>query len=425
MIVATRITHKTAPVAVFEAASLGPAAVDELLRFLKQISGVRECFVLSTCNRVEVFMDAEPSAASGAIEQASALLARRAGLDDDEMSDVVVVLHERAAIVHLMTVACGLDSMVIGEAQIVSQIRHALRSAEEAGAVGHILGTLVRSALRVSKRARTETVISASGRSIVHVGLELAASSLGTLAGTSAVVIGSGRVGEIAAALVREADVVSLTVASRTESHARQLAHEQGGRAVPMDQVGRVIHTADLLITSTSAPGFILTAVEVAALMPSRQGRPLYILDLAMPRDVEPGAAQLDGVTVIGLEEIGRSIRDTSGAVDVASVRAIVEEGASKFLAWRMENGSAPLIGALHALASEVADEEVRRLHNRLPELDERGRQETSATVHRVVGKLLHTPTVRARHFSASPDGELYLLALRELFALDVAGAPK
>jgi glutamyl-tRNA reductase len=425
MIVAARITHKTAPIAIFEAASLGPAAVDELLHVMKHASGVRECFVLSTCNRVEIFLDAEPSAAADALRGAASLLARRADVDDDEMSDFVVMLEERPAIVHLMTVACGLDSMVIGEAQIVAQIRRALRAADDAGAVGHILGTLVRSALRVSKQARTEAVIGASGRSIVHVGLELVASSLGTLAGVSVVVIGTGQVGELAAALVREAGVASLTMASRTETHARQLAEAHGGCAVPMDNARRALHDADVLITSTSAPGFILTAAEVAALMPCRQDRPLYILDLAMPRDVEPGAAELEGVTLIGLEEIGRSISATSGAVDVASVRSIVEEGASKFLSWRTESASAPIIGALHALGSEVAEGEVRRLHNRLPELDERARDEMSATVHRVVGKLLHTPTVRARRFCASPDGELYLLALRELFALDTGGAPK
>jgi glutamyl-tRNA reductase len=416
-IVNVGVSHHFAPAEILEKLAVPSAELGEVLTRLHAVPSIDEVAVLCTCNRVEVY-----AAASGPAEQVTravaGLVAARGRLPVDEVLRIARIRVGGAAAEHLFSVACGLDSMAVGEEQIVAQIKAAARAAAAAGTSGPAISGLIDAALRASKRARTQTTISTEGISLARAGLDIAAAHLGGLADRHAVVLGTGSTGKLAARLLREAGVARLSVTSRNAARAAEVAAVLGATYLPASDVPAMLTGADLLVTATGAAAPVVAAGPMRAARAQAGGRPLFVLDLGMPPDVDAAVGRLAGVTLVDLTTLGRHLADRAVPDQVPRVRAIVAAEAAAYLDRRNQTAAAPVIAAMHAQITALADAELARLHHRLPDLTEAQRAETAATVHRILRKVLHRPTVRAKEFSTSPDGPIYLDTLKQLFDL-------
>ncbi len=424
------LSHKSASVATLERAVLTGDTLGKLLRDVFHSDDVAGSLVVSTCNRVEVY--AEVDKFHGGLSAICELLARHAGIPLAELTRHLYVHYEDRAIQHLLLVACGLDSMVIGESQILGQVRQALSLAREHGTLSRALSDLGSLALRAGKRAHTETGIDRAGASLVSVGLAAAAQRLrpegagdAGLAGLSVLVVGAGSMSSLAVATAARMGAASIVVANRSNTRAQRLAATVSAATADLTRLPAEIAAADLVVSCTGAPGHVITAGAVAEARPARTpGRPLVLLDLALPRDVDPAAGQLDGVSVIGLDAVGEAgSRGLPGAgahvEDVAAVRRIVAEELAAQVSADRAARVAPTVVALRAKAAEVVDAELARLVGRVDGLDARARREIAQSMRRIADKLLHAPTVRVKELAGSPGGDSYEAVLRVLFDLD------
>ena len=425
------LSHKSAPVAVLERAAVSGDALGKLLHEVALLPDIAETFVISTCNRVEVY--AEVGRFHGGVAGVCDLLSRHSGIPAHELTSCLYVHYEDRAVQHLLAVSSGLESMVVGEDQILGQVRSALKLAGEQGTLGRSLRDLGRVALRTGKRARAETGIDRLGLSLVSVGIDLAVPGAGDvsqnedkrLSGLHVLVVGAGAMSGLAVATAARAGAARVTVANRTRAKAERLAaavaNDVASDVADFADLPDAVAAADLVISCTGAANLVVTQAIVRQVLAGRRpGHELVLLDLAMPRDVDPAVGDLPGVSVIGMDEL-RGTGGGVGADDVAAVRAIVEE---EFAA----HGSAvraarvtPTVVALRAKAATVVDAELSRLEGRLSEESVSGHalEEIAQTVRRVVDKLLHSPTVRVKELASSPNGEEYDAALRVLFDLD------
>jgi glutamyl-tRNA reductase len=423
------LSHKSAPVETLERAAVGGDTLRKLLHDIAHLPDIAETFVISTCNRVEVY--AEAIRFHGGVTGVCELLARYSGIPASELTASLYVHYEDRAVQHLLAVASGLDSMVVGEDQILGQVRTALKVAGDHGTLGRSLRDLGRHALRAGKRARAETGIDRLGISLVSVGIELAAAEMsspdtpnerGLLSGRSILVIGAGAMSGLAVATAARSGAERIAVANRTRPKAERLANGVGGEVADFADLPSAIAAADLVICCTGAGTALLTEQIVHAALARRAATgPLVLLDLAMPRDVDPSVARLSGVSVIGLDELRAGGGLAVGADEVAAVRAIVEE---EFAAYGSAIRAAqvmPTVVALRAKAATVVDAELARLGGRLSDHGVSGYalEEIAQTVRRVVDKLLHAPTVRVKELASSPGGEEYASALQVLFDLN------
>ena len=421
------LSHKSAPVPVLERAAVSGDTLGKLLHDVARLPDIAEAFVISTCNRVEVY--AEVDRFHGGVAGVCELLSRHTGIPPHELTSCLYVHYEDRAVQHLLAVSSGLESMVVGEDQILGQVRSALKLAGEQGTLGRSLRDLGRLALRAGKRARAETGIDRLGLSLVSVGLGLAvpergdgnAKADGILSGLHVLVVGAGAMSGLAVATAARAGAARLTVANRTRAKAERLAAGVAGDVADLTDLPAAIAAADLVISCTGAANLVVTeAIMRDVLAGRRPGHDLVLLDLAMPRDVDPAVDDLPGVRVIGLDDL----RETSGGVgadEVAAVRAIVEQEFAAYGSAVRAARVTPTVVALRAKAATVVDAELSRLAGRLSEEGVSGHalEEMAQTVRRVVDKLLHAPTVRVKELASSPDGEEYAAALRVLFDLD------
>ncbi|HSK27442.1 MAG TPA: glutamyl-tRNA reductase [Jiangellales bacterium] len=412
------MSHRTAPVEVLERAALTGDAAGKLLDDVHAADHLAEAVVLATCNRVELYADA--ATFHGGVEEAGELIARHAGADLQGLTPHLYVHYEERAVAHLFGVASGLDSMVVGESQILGQVRDALRLAQTSGAAGRVLNELFQSALRVGKRAHTETGVDRAGRSLVTVGLESVASHVGGITGTHAVVVGAGSMAALAATTLRRLGAADIAVVNRTAERAERLADAVGGRAVPVIALVDELTRADVVVSCTGAAGVVLDVDAVQEAVRARSARPLALVDLALPHDVDPGVRELSGVVLVDLASLADGPHIEDVADDVEAVRGIVAEEMAQFAGSRLQARVAPTVVALRAMADDLVTAELDRLRGRLPALDERIDAEVAATVRRVVDKLLHSPTVRVKELAREPGGADYERALRELFSLDL-----
>ncbi|HEX3190543.1 MAG TPA: glutamyl-tRNA reductase [Streptosporangiaceae bacterium] len=463
------LSHKSAPVAVLERAAVSGDTVTKLLRDVVQAEPVAEAFVVSTCNRVEVYADVDRFHAG--VTAICELLARHCGVPSHELTQYLYVHYEDRAVSHLLAVAAGLDSMVVGEDQILGQVRSAVKLAAEHGTAGRVLGELGRLALRTGKRARAETAIGRAGLSLLSAAVELAAARLDPLrpgsarprpdqqspdqssvedkhdplAGRDVLVVGAGSMSGLATATAARSGAASITVANRTRKHAERLAASVSTVTTTVTGLAGLpaaIAAADVVISCTGAAGQVITGDMVSAALAARAAKQakaakaataataaeqaaaargaLVIMDLAMPRDVEPAVAALPGVVLIGMDQLSQhagAVRDD----DVAAVRTILEAELAAYQSAMDAARVAPTVVALRAKAAGVVDAELARLAGRLSADDLSGHalDEIAQTVRRVVDKLLHAPTVRVKELAGSPGGEEYAAALRVLFDLD------
>ncbi|MET8882856.1 glutamyl-tRNA reductase [Streptomyces rubiginosohelvolus] len=475
------LSHRSAPVSVLERASLAADTQAKLLQDTLAAEPATEAAVLATCNRIELYADVDKFHAG--VAELSTLLAQHSGVGLEELTPYLYVHYEDRAVHHLFSVACGLDSMVVGEGQILGQIKDALARGQELHTAGRLLNDLFQQALRVGKRAHSETGIDRAGQSLVSFGLQqLAAGADPALwaGGKRALVIGAGSMSSLAAATLARTGVAEIVVANRTRARADRLVEilQQGddtavrARAVEMSAVGDELTRADIVVSCTGSTGLVLTADALAdalgvtldaapeaptvtavapapddvdqhaawvengsaasaahagpaaprrVTVPAQSTGPvrLALLDLAMPRDIDGAAHRIAGVRLVDIESLAEASADAPMAADVDRVRTIVSDEVAAFGAAQRAAHVAPTVVALRTMAADVVAGEIARLDGRLPDLDEKQRAEITQTVRRVVDKLLHAPTVRVKQLASEPGGAGYADALRELFDLD------
>jgi glutamyl-tRNA reductase len=415
------VSHRTAPVALLDRLALVDGAAEALQVDLLASPHVAESLVLSTCNRIELY--AEVSKFHGAVVDATDTLAKATGVDRDELTPHLYVRYDERAVQHLFEVAAGLDSMVVGEQQILGQVRASLRSAQESATAGRSLNDLAQAALRVGKRVHADTGIDRAGISIVSVALDLAAEQYaGALTGRAAVVVGAGAMSSLAATLLARAGVGDLVIANRTFEHGQRLAEQVGGRAVRLEQLADELAAAEILVSCTGSTGLVLTADELAQARGAAGASPrLVVIDLALPHDVDEAVAALPGVTRIDLNVLADLPAARASEQDVELARTIVADEVRAHLASIAALRVEPIVLSLRARADAVVEAELQRLRLRLPGLGDAAADELARSLRRTVQTLLHTPTVRMKELAADPDGARYATALHRLFDLDPA----
>ncbi|MGH3661378.1 MAG: glutamyl-tRNA reductase [Micromonosporaceae bacterium] len=416
------LSYRTAPVSLLERVATSPAETPELLAQLLGGNHVDEAMVLSTCNRVEVY--AGVSAFHGALSEIADLLSARAGVTRAELADHLYVYYDTEAAQHAFRLAAGLDSMVVGENQVLGQLRDAYAVAVEQGTPGRLLHELAQHALRAGKRVRAETGIDRAGQNAVTAALRLGAERFGAeLAGRPALVVGAGAMGSLALANLRRAGVSELLLANRNLARAARLATAYEAVPTRFADLGQALRQVDVVVSATASSGHVLSADLVAEAAQARgTGRPLLLLDLALPRDIDPAAADLPGVALIGIEQLAQAV-DQVTAGDLQAAEAIIADELDSHLAAQRSGDVAPTVAALRSRADDVVSAELRRLRQRRPDLTDEQRSEVAHAVHRVVQQLLHHPSVRIRQLASEPGGARYADALRELFGLDLNGA--
>lgn len=423
------VSHRSAPVSVLEQLSFDESDQVKIVDQVLQSPLVAEAIVLSTCNRVEVY--AVVDAFHGGLAAIGQVLSEYSGMPMAELTKYAYVRYSEAAVEHLFAVASGLDSAVIGEQQVLGQVRRAYTAAEANRTVGRVLHELAQRALSVGKRVHSETAIDAAGASVVSVALHLAERKLGTLVGKTAVLIGAGAMGALSAAHLTRAGIGGIRVLNRSVSRAQRLACKIGeagikSEALPLDHVTDALAGADLVISCTGAVSAVVSLADVHHALAAADRRPadgidspLVICDLGMPRDVDPAVAGLPGVWVVDVDRVQREPSAHATVADVAAARRIVADEVAHYLAGQRMAEVTPTVTALRRRAAEVVEAELLRLDNRLPDLEVAQRAEVARTVRRVVDKLLHAPTVRIKQLASAPGGDSYAEALRELFELD------
>jgi glutamyl-tRNA reductase len=408
-ILVVSVSHKSTSVSHLAQLALDAPASAKLAEQLVDSEHIDEAIVLSTCNRTEVY--ASVSRFHGALDDATGALADVARLRPGELRSLCAVFFDEGAVAHTFSVASGLDSLVVGESQILGQVKSALTLGQAHETVGTVLNSLFQQAIRVGKRVHTETGIGTAGRSLVSTAYQLLTNEIGELEGRRVLVVGAGAMAGLAARTAA-ADGASVTCANRTLARAERLAEAVGGRAVPLSELGQALAATDVLVTCTGARTLTIGVDDLS-------GTPVRgVVDLALPADVAPEVVDT-GIRLVNLDRLVTDQPDAAGAEEIDDARALVREEVAHFLGLRRSAQVAPTVVALRSMASDVVTGELRRLEARLPNLSDHERQQIQHSMRRIVDKLLHAPTVRVQELSSEPDAVDYAAALRELFALD------
>lgn len=412
------LNHRTVPLELLERMTITGARLPKALHDLRSRPNLSEAVLLSTCNRTEVYAVAERF--HGAYQDIRDVLSELAFVPPEGFSDHLYTHHGRAAVAHLFTVAAGIDSAVVGESEILRQVRTAWERAAEEGSSGPTLNIAFRHALEVGKRARTETAIARGTTSVSQAAVAMAVQRLGSLAGRRILVLGAGDMGEGMAVALAAAGAADVAVANRTWDRAVALAAKVGGHAVRLSELTAALADVDVLLTSTGATSIMVEHGDLAPTMAARPDRPLLIVDVAVPRDVDPAVGHLPGVTLLDMDDLRRftEVGMDGRRREVARVRAIVEEEVERWLEASTARGAAPLVASLHERAETLREAELARYRRRLEGLDEREREAVEALTRGLVAKLLHDPTVQLKGAAGSPRGERLADAVRELFRL-------
>lgn len=407
------LSHRSAPVELLERAALSGDRGERLDQALRSGDHVTEWMIVSTCNRVEIYGEVETF--HGAVTQMSESLCAVTGLQLDEVGDSLYAHFEERAVAHLFSVASGLDSLAVGESQILAQLRQAMHDGRVHGHLGSSLEAVAQQALRVGKRVHAETGIDKVSKGLIERGVTLAQEQLGPIPDVEVVVIGAGAMSALASHTLSRLGARDITVVSRTFDHAARLAEATGGRARPWEQRFEAMADAQFIVSCTGAVGHVVSAQDAASV----HGQlPQVYLDLALPRDVAPEAEELDGVTVLWLDDL-REVAESAGVrSQVQAVEEMVTAEVAEYVLARRAASVGPTVAAIRRYAADVVAAELQRLESRV-ELDDRQRAQVQLSVHRIVEKLLHTPTVRMKQLATSDEGSDYTKLLRTLFDID------
>jgi glutamyl-tRNA reductase len=418
-VVVIGLNHRSTPLDLLERMTIADAALPKALHDLVSRGDVSEAIVLSTCNRTEVYAVAERF--HGAYQDIRDFLAEVAFLAPEDFSDHLYTHYDAPAVAHLFAVASGLDSAVLGESEILGQVKVAWDRAREEGAAGPGLNLLFRHALEAGKRARTDTAIARNITSVSQAAVALAADRLGGLGGRRVLVLGAGEMGESMVLGLAKAGVADIAVANRTWDRAVELAGRVGGRAVRLLDVPAEVAEIDLLLSSTGAASPLLEVDDVREIVASRAGSPLLIVDIAVPRDVDPAVGSLDGVTLLDMDDL-RAFADTGAEArrrEVGAVQQLLDEELERYLEATSAREVAPMIVALRDRAEEVRVAELDRFRSRLGGLDAAQLEAVEGITRGIIGKLLHEPSIALKDAAGSPRGDRLVSSLRELFALE------
>ena len=418
-LVVVGLNHRTAAVDLLERMTVKPQGLPKALHSLAAREHLAEVVLLSTCNRTEVY--ARTTRFHDGVDDVRHFLAESSGLDADALAEQLYTYHDDAAIAHLFGVAAGLDSMIIGEGEILGQVREAWQIAEAEGTTGQLLSRSFRQAIEVGKRARTETGIGRHAVSIASAAVTLAGERLGSLTGRRVLLLGAGDVGEGMAVALSGAGVGEIVVANRSRARALDLAKRFGGRAVALDEVVDSLVTCDVLLASTGAPGTLVERSDMEDVMRRRDGRAMLVVDVAVPRDVDPGVGQVFGVTLLDIDDLkalGEASLEARRA-EVGKVRVILTDELERYRVEHSAREMAPLVERFRKRAEEIRLAELERHAARLGGLSAEQRQVVDQVTRSLMNKLLHEPTIRLKEAAGSARGELYADALGGLFALD------
>jgi glutamyl-tRNA reductase len=409
------LSHRTAPVEVRERLAVAPDRLEQELREIAAIGYFDEALLVSTCNRVELYATSvDPIEAA---RNAKNTLAKRLA---DPMADEVLYQQRGVDVVrHIFRVASSLDSLVVGEPQILGQVKEAFDAAKNAGTVGTLLGRCFTQAFAAAKRVRRETGIAEGTVSVSSIACELAKKIFGNLEGRRTLLLGAGEMGESAARSLRQTGT-QLHVVNRSEERAQALAESCGGRVVPYERLTMELAEADVVIASTASPKFILTPELMKGVVRTRRHRPLFIIDIAVPRDVDPRVGNMDNVFVYDVDDLQQVAEENLAvrAREAAHAERIIEEEIDAFMRWRRSLELAPTIVALRKRFGEIADEELRRALPRLEAVSPADRAVLEAMGRSLVNKLLHQPLTQLKAGAGEPDGALLIDAVRRLFVL-------
>jgi glutamyl-tRNA reductase len=415
-VIVVGLNHRTAPVELRERVAVPSSRLAKALHDLSSREHLAEVVLLSTCNRTEIY--ARSTKFHSAVSDVLDFLAEQGGAPPEEFSEHLYTYYDDSAVSHLFGVAAGLDSMILGEGEILGQVRAAWQYADADGASGQALARVFRHAIEVGKRVRTDTAIGRSALSISSAAVGLAEQTMFSLRGRSMLILGAGDVAEGLGRALVAAGAGDVVVANRTHARAVSLAEKLGGRAVPLGELPDVLTRVDVLLTATDSTEVHVERTDVEAVMERRDGAPLLIVDVAVPRDVDPGAGQVLGVTLHDVDDL-REL--TEAALDerrreVATVREIIGQELERFQVDRAAREVAPLVTELRARAEEVRRGELERFRAKLDAMPDDARRTVEALTQGIVNKLLHEPTVRLKEAAGSARGELYSDALATLF---------
>ncbi len=410
-IVVLGLNHRTAPLDLLERMTVADDVTLKVLDDLISSPDLSEAAIVSTCNRLEIYGRTERF--HPALADVRDVLERHSGLPFDDFADHLYVHHDDAAARHLFSVTCGVDSAVLGETEILGQVRHAFEFAREAGTVGPELQELFTAAATAGRKVRARTGIARNVTSVSRAAVALASGHLGTLEGRSICVLGAGEMSEGMTVALRDGGTSDIIICNRSLDKAEHLATRVGGRAVPLAELASAVDSADVLLTGTGATTLMLGQVELAHLMASRPTRPLLIVDIAVPRDVAPEAADIPGVTLLDMEDLnrfaeaGRSQRRS----EIDSVNVLIDQEVERFTASMAGRSVEPLLAAFRQEVERLRADEVARLGT-----DEEDRIRLDAATRAIVNKLLHRPMTELRDAAGTARGDRLAASLRELF---------
>jgi glutamyl-tRNA reductase len=422
-LVAVGVNHRSAPIDLLEKLAISEEKLPKALHELTSNEDVVEAVVLSTCNRIEVY--ATVLRFHAGVQSIQNFFSEFCHVEPEELSDRVYTFHEDGAARHLFRVAAGVDSMIVGESEILGQVRRAYQSAVAEGSVHRVLGAAFRKALRVGKRARTETGIGREPISVSSAAVELARRAFGTadrsLADKSVAVVGAGKMGRLAAKALADAGVTDVVVVNRSEERGRELADLFGARSVHLDSLEDVLREVDIVLCSTTAPQSVIDVAAVERAVTARGDRPLFIVDIAVPRDVEPEVADVPGVVLRDIDDLKEVVEAGFGSRlgEVSKVESLIAEEIDRFMSWERSIEAAPTVAALVSRADEIRARELDRTIKALDGLSASQLESIDHLSRRLVSKLLHTPIKVSKNLAGSKQGLMHLEALRELFELD------
>jgi glutamyl-tRNA reductase len=415
VILVVGLNHETAPLAVREALAFPKERLPEALARVRAETGLGEAMILSTCNRVEVYgRSAEPR-----LEEVAGFLARYHSRSAEEIAPHLYRLEGEAAVRHAFRVAASLDSMVLGEPQILGQVKEAYEAAEEAGSLGAVLNALRNRSIAAARRARTETAIGRNAVSVSHVAVELARKIFGSLHDRSVLLVGAGKMSELAARQMVRDGARATVLGGRTFEKAEQLAAALGGRAAPFESLRMELAAADIVISGTGAPGIVIHREDVEAAQAQRRTRPLFVIDIAVPRDVAPEVSRVPGVFLYDLDDI-KTVAEANlreRRKEAAAAEAILEEEIRDFVEWRRSLDVVPVLVELRRRADEIRRAEIEKARRRLGPLTPEQESALEAATSAIVNKLLHGPTVHLKEMAGNGQAE-HVGLIRKLFRL-------
>lgn len=419
------LNHKTAPVAVREKLAFTPEHRDRALPVLRNTKSVLEGVILSTCNRMEVYAVVDQLHTGEHFIKG--FLSEQFNLPKEEFVDYLYVKANDEAVVHLFRVTAGLDSLVLGETQILGQVREAYYAALEAGATGTVFNTLFKQAITLAKRAHAETQINHNAVSVSYAAVELGKKVFGSFAGKRVLIIGAGKMGELTVKHLLANGARQVMVVNRTVEKARELAASYDGEAYGFDALPEVLVRADVVISSTGAPGYVVTKADVAAAMAQRRWRPLFLIDIAVPRDLDPAIAELDNVYLYDIDDlkgvVAANLREREK--EARKIEAMIAEELEAFHKWLNTLGVVPLIAALREKALAIQDEAMKRIEKKLPHLSEQELRVIRKQTKSIVNQLLRDPILRIKELAAEPNAEEAKALFATIFALEEALAAR